>query len=192
MAFRSAITLQSSRKRFDSWHIDLQDQLSNYGACRMYGGLNLLAKILGKPGKCGVPGIKFTRCTATAGSPKSTIIASATRSTRISSSCGSRVLTGDLSLDREQQIVQAREFLEDKAIESPMLKEYLANWERDFSRPNHARQNGPRPPIKKCQRPRTASRLLSAFTFCRFMRRQPYCTNLVSNCIGASQVIVSL
>src|SRR5947209_598960 len=46
----------SSRKRFDGWHLDLMDWLTNFNAYRMVGGLNLLSKLLGKPGKMGVQG----------------------------------------------------------------------------------------------------------------------------------------
>ncbi|HON77388.1 MAG TPA: ribonuclease H-like domain-containing protein, partial [Spirochaetota bacterium] len=58
MAFRYGITAQrhlkdkfGSRYRFGTKHIDLHDWLSNFNAIRMTGGLNLLAKVLGKPGK---------------------------------------------------------------------------------------------------------------------------------------------
>src|SRR5207302_9621106 len=46
----------NSRNRYNGNHIDLCDWLSNYGACRMNGGLNLLSKLLGKPGKFDVAG----------------------------------------------------------------------------------------------------------------------------------------
>jgi len=46
----------NSRNRFNGNHLDLFDWLSNYGACRLAGGLNLLAKLLGKPGKMEVAG----------------------------------------------------------------------------------------------------------------------------------------
>ena len=46
----------NSRNRFNGNHIDLFDWLTNYGACRLAGGLNLLAKLLGKPGKMEVAG----------------------------------------------------------------------------------------------------------------------------------------
>src|SRR5579884_1390684 len=46
----------NSRNRYNGNHIDLFDWLSNYGACRLTGGLNLLAKKLGKPGKMEVAG----------------------------------------------------------------------------------------------------------------------------------------
>ena len=37
-------------------HLDLHDFLTNYGAIRLRGGLNLFSKILGKPGKMGTSG----------------------------------------------------------------------------------------------------------------------------------------
>ncbi len=40
-----------TRYRFGTRHIDLQEYLSNYNAIKMAGGLNLLAKVLGLPGK---------------------------------------------------------------------------------------------------------------------------------------------
>ena len=40
-----------SRFRFGTRHFDVHDWLSNYSAIRMNGGLNLLAKVIGKPGK---------------------------------------------------------------------------------------------------------------------------------------------
>jgi hypothetical protein len=39
------------------------------------------------------------------------------------------VLAGDLTSERETALVlKAREYLEGKSEETPMLKEYLANW----------------------------------------------------------------
>jgi predicted PolB exonuclease-like 3'-5' exonuclease len=40
-----------TRYRFGTRHIDLQEYLSNYNAMKMAGGLDLLAKVLGLPGK---------------------------------------------------------------------------------------------------------------------------------------------
>ncbi len=60
-AFRYGISLpkwfrgegyKSLRNRFNtSAHLDLQDVLTNFGAARFNGGLNLVAQMLGKPGK---------------------------------------------------------------------------------------------------------------------------------------------
>lgn len=45
-----------TRYRYGNRHIDLQEFLSNYFSIKMAGGLNLLAKVLGKPGKMGTDG----------------------------------------------------------------------------------------------------------------------------------------
>ncbi len=65
-AFRFGISLpkwfdsegyKSPRNRFTvSSHLDLQEVLTNYGAARFNGGLNLAAQLLGKPGKMGLTG----------------------------------------------------------------------------------------------------------------------------------------
>ena len=39
-------------------HLDLMDLFSNFGAARLSGGLNLLANLIGKPGKTGIDGSK--------------------------------------------------------------------------------------------------------------------------------------
>ena len=45
-----------SRNRYNGGHIDLMDWLTNFGGFRMNGGLNVLAKLLGKPGKMSMSG----------------------------------------------------------------------------------------------------------------------------------------
>ncbi len=48
---------EQPRNRYNSWsHIDLQEVLTNHGASRFNGGLNLAAQLLGKPGKMDVQG----------------------------------------------------------------------------------------------------------------------------------------
>jgi 3'-5' exonuclease len=52
-----ARSFEQARNRYNSdAHLDLYDLLSNFGAARMTGGLNLLANLIGKPGKTGVDG----------------------------------------------------------------------------------------------------------------------------------------
>ena len=52
-----ARTYEQARNRYNSLaHLDLLDLLSNFGASRISGGLNLLANLIGKPGKSGVDG----------------------------------------------------------------------------------------------------------------------------------------
>jgi predicted PolB exonuclease-like 3'-5' exonuclease len=123
----------NSRNRYNGNHLDLFDWLSNYGACRLAGGLNLLAKILGKPGKMDIAGDQVYA------------LYRAGKQQAINDYCmfdtldtyfvflRSRVLSGDLTLQDETDLVrQAREWLEGKVTELPALRQYLeqfGQWE---------------------------------------------------------------
>lgn len=67
MAFKHAIRIPANywakygpRNRYGSGHIDLMDFIGNTGAHRVVGGLDLLAKLLGRTGKTMVGGQKLT------------------------------------------------------------------------------------------------------------------------------------
>lgn len=50
-------SFEQARNRYNiDFHMDLMDLFSNFGATRISGGLNLLANLIGKPGKIGVDG----------------------------------------------------------------------------------------------------------------------------------------
>jgi predicted PolB exonuclease-like 3'-5' exonuclease len=117
------------RNRFKSDHIDLLDWLSNSGATRMPGGLNLLSKILGKPGKMDVAGDQVYQ------------MHSAGRLQEINDYCmfdtldtyfvflRSRVMTGEISGKQEEGLVEsARVWLAGRVKELPGLSKYLDNW----------------------------------------------------------------
>ncbi len=119
----------AGRSRYGTKHIDIQDWLSNYNAIRMNGGLNLLAKLIGKPGKMQTRGDEVY----------SMFLEGRIRD--INNYCihdvldtyfvflRTRVLTGELTIVREQDIVKStKNFLEDSQERIPALKEYLANW----------------------------------------------------------------
>lgn len=119
----------SSRRRFDGWHLDLCDWLTNYGAMRMAGGLNLLSKLLGKPGKMDVQGDMVYQMHLQG------------RLQEINDYCmfdtldtyfvflRTRVLTGELSLEEEHvAVLRAKEWLQAKTGEMPALRQYLENW----------------------------------------------------------------
>jgi 3'-5' exonuclease len=120
---------RSSRKRFDGNHLDLLDWLNNFGACHHSGGLDLLAKLLGKPGKMGMTGDQVYD------------MHRADRVQEINDYCAfdtidtyfvflrTRVLTGELKEEQEQQLVeQARTWLGAQAAEQPALRRYLDHW----------------------------------------------------------------
>jgi 3'-5' exonuclease len=120
----------NSRNRYNGNHLDLFDWLSNYGACRMAGGLNLLAKLLGKPGKMDVSGDQVYA------------LHKEGRLREINDYCTydtldtyfvflrTRVLSGDLTAEHEAMLVKrARAWLESKTMELPALRQYLENWQ---------------------------------------------------------------
>ena len=118
------------RNRFNvNDHFDLQEVLTNYGASRMIGGLNLMANLIGKPGKMDVAGDMvhqlynegnlqrihdYCRCD---------VLDTYFVFLRVS------VLTGAISLEREQELVRhTRQWLEDSSEEFPIYQQYLENW----------------------------------------------------------------
>ncbi|HEX5270850.1 MAG TPA: 3'-5' exonuclease [Gemmataceae bacterium] len=132
-AFRYGYCLRehflSSRNRYGGNHLDLMDWLGNYGACRLAGGLDLLSKLIGKPGKMDVAGDQVYE------------MHRAGRLQEINDYClcdtidtyfvflRTRVLSGDLTAEQEAELVrQAREWLTAKAGDFPALTRYLASW----------------------------------------------------------------
>jgi predicted PolB exonuclease-like 3'-5' exonuclease len=119
----------NSRNRYGGNHLDLFDWLSNYGACRLAGGLDLLAKLLGRPGKMEVSGDQVYP------------MHQAGQLQQINDYCmfdtldtyfvflRTRVLAGEMSLEQEAGLVQrAREWLTQRAQALPALHHYLEHW----------------------------------------------------------------
>jgi predicted PolB exonuclease-like 3'-5' exonuclease len=119
----------NSRNRYNGNHLDLFDWLSNYGACRLAGGLDLLAKILGKPGKMEIAGDQVYA------------LYRAGKQQAINDYCmfdtldtyfvflRSRVLSGDLTLQDEAELVRrARDWLEGKVADLPAVRQYLESF----------------------------------------------------------------
>ena len=136
MAFRYGYTASrhfkdkfAGRYRFGTKHIDIHDWLSNYNAVRMQGGLNLLAKVLGKPGKMGTSGDDVYDLYVERNLE------------RINQYCihdvldtyfvflRTRVLMGELTFEQEQSIINtARNWMEETVDSQPAFPEYLENW----------------------------------------------------------------
>jgi len=126
----NAISYEQSRNRYNiNSHIDLLDTISNFGAYRVTGGLNLLATLIGKPGKTSIDGSKVQDM-YDAGQVK-----------EINDYCRcdvldtyfvflrTRVLLGRLSLDDEQKLVdEARAWLDQQSEQHPAYKHYLEHW----------------------------------------------------------------
>lgn len=125
-----AKTYDQPRNRYNTEsHLDLHDVLTNFGATRFSGGLNLVANILGKPGKMQVQGCMVQD------------LFDAGKLAEINDYCRcdvldtyfvflrSSVLLGNLTLDGEQEIVTAtKEWLAERADVIPAYQMYIDNW----------------------------------------------------------------
>ena len=125
-----AHSYEQSRNRYNiTSHLDLCDLISNFGAVRQSGGLNLLANLLGKPGKSGIDGSQVQD------------YFDAGRIQEIVDYCRcdvldtyfvflrSRVLIGRLTLEEEHKIVaETKAWIEQRADQQPGLKHYLEYW----------------------------------------------------------------
>ena len=128
----SGPSYQQPRNRFNSGaHWDLQEMLTNFGATRQSGGLNLLAGLLGKPGKMDTKGDMVQELYAQG------------EHQRIDDYClcdtldtyfvflRCQVLRGALALDQEAACVAAAETLiQTKAQDHPALQDYLDRFRR--------------------------------------------------------------
>lgn len=117
-----------TRYRYGTRHIDLQEFLSNYFSIKMAGGLNLLAKVLGMPGKMGTDGSEVYDLYL-----KNEI-------SQINDYCThdvldtyfvflrTRVLLGKLDAEKEIELVKkVKNSLKDTGQRIPALKEYIDN-----------------------------------------------------------------
>ena len=117
------------RNRFNG-DLDLFDWMTNFGACRGFaGGLDLLAKMLGKPGKMEVSGDQVYE------------LYRAGRYQEINDYCmfdtldtyfvflRTRILTGDVTPEQEAELVaKAKKTLATQTRDLPALKHYLDHW----------------------------------------------------------------
>lgn len=129
--FGGKTAYEKPRNRYNtSAHLDLQDLLTNFGASRFNGGLNLAAMTLGKPGKMEVQGDMVQD------------LYDAGRLDEINDYCKCdvldtyfvflrcKVLMGDLTLEDELRLVaDAKTWLEAQADESEAYATYLAQWQ---------------------------------------------------------------
>ncbi len=132
----AAKSFEQFRNRFNlEAHLDLQELLTNFGATRFTGGLNLAANLLGKPGKMDVQGHMVQD------------LYNDGKLTEINDYCRcdaldtyfvflrTRVLVGELSLADEQKIIAAaHDWLESKASAVRGFQLYLERW-GDWSNP---------------------------------------------------------
>ncbi len=123
-------SFEQARNRYNmDAHLDLHDLISNYGAVRMVGGLNLLANLIGKPGKSEVDGSQVQDMYL------------AGKAQEINDYCRCdvldtyfmflrmQVLLGRLKLDEEQKLVdETHQWLQQQASTIPAYASYLSHW----------------------------------------------------------------
>ncbi len=131
-------TYDQKRNRYNQdAHFDLQEILTNYGATRLNGGLNLVATMLGRPGKMEVAGHMVQEMYDNG------------ELAQINDYCRcdvldtyfvflrTAVLTGTITLEQETKLVEtANDWLEEKSDEFPIYAEYLKKcepWKNPFS-----------------------------------------------------------
>jgi predicted PolB exonuclease-like 3'-5' exonuclease len=123
-----------SRNRFQGNHLDLFDWLTNYGAFRLVGGLNMMARRGDTPCGSGKLGIDGSQVYA---------MHKAGRLREINEYCmfdtldtyfiflRTRVVLGEMTLEQEQTVVRkARAWLATKTDAVPALRQYLDQWEQ--------------------------------------------------------------
>jgi predicted PolB exonuclease-like 3'-5' exonuclease len=128
--FSGGKSYEQPRNRYNTEaHLDLHDVLTNFGASRFTGGLNLVANILGKPGKMDVQGHMVQD------------LWNEGRLAEINDYCRcdvldtyfallrTMVLLGQLALADEQVLVErANAWLTERAAQSAAYAMYLKNW----------------------------------------------------------------
>ena len=120
-------TWEQPRARYNqSSHLDLQDILTNFGATRLSGGLNLCANLVGRPGKMGIAGHMVQKlyddgelgqindyCRCDVLDTYFVLLRTA-------------VLMGKLTIEEERQRVEnTNNWLEENSKEHPVYREYL-------------------------------------------------------------------
>ncbi len=127
---RQAKTYDQPRNRYNTEaHLDLHDTLTNFGASRFVGGLNLAANVLGKPGKMDVQGDMVQD------------LHFAGKLAEINNYCRcdvldtyfvflrTAVMQGQLPIEREHELVaETKAWLESEAEHQPAYQMYLERW----------------------------------------------------------------
>jgi len=121
---------EQPRYRYNTkFHMDLCDILTNSGATRFNGGLNLVASLLGKPGKMDTQGFMVQDMYESG------------RLSDVNDYCRcdvldtyfvflrTMVLVGNLPLANEQRLVKStRDWIEQQSETIPVYRQYLDNW----------------------------------------------------------------
>ncbi len=107
-------------------HLDLQDVFTNFSTTRLNGGLNLMANLLGMPGKMGIQGHMVQELYYGGELDKINNYCRCDVLDTYFVFLRAKLLIGELTLEQEQELVaEAKQWLEERAEEFPVYKEYL-------------------------------------------------------------------
>jgi predicted PolB exonuclease-like 3'-5' exonuclease len=118
------------RNRYNTeCHLDLHDVLTNFGASRFNGGLNLVANLLGKPGKMDVQGYMVQDLWNEGKLPQINDYCRCDVLDTYFAFLRTMVLLGQLKLDDEQRRVQdVKDWLTERRVSVPVYANYLQGW----------------------------------------------------------------
>ena len=123
-------SFEQSRNRYNhDAHLDLQDLLTNFGAFRMSGGLNLLATLINKPGKSGIDGSQVQDMYYNGHVDQINDYCRCDVLDTYFVFLRSRVLLGRLTLQDEEALTEiTRQMLTEQADSTPAYRHYLDSW----------------------------------------------------------------
>ena len=125
-----ARSYEQPRNRYNtSSHLDLMEVLTNSGASRFNGGLNLAANLLGKPGKMDVQGSMVQDLYEQGSLQEINDYCRCDVLDTYFTFLRASVMLGNLALEQEQEIVlETKQWLENKVPEKPVYQRYLSHW----------------------------------------------------------------
>lgn len=136
-AFRHAVPVPNHftnakfglRYRYTERHIDLQEFFTNFGAVRPAGGLNLVAKLIGCPGKTGVKGSDVLSMHREGRHDEIAAYCMADVLDTYMVFLRTRVMTGELPREQEPILIeQAIATLRQSVASHPYVQKYLDCW----------------------------------------------------------------
>jgi 3'-5' exonuclease len=118
------------RSRYSDFHLDLFEFFSNYNSYPLAGGLNLLSKLIGIPGKFEMSGANVYSMIQTGNYAAVNEYCSFDVLDTYFVLLRTRVLTGEITLFQEEHLKkEAHEWLNAESEKQPHLKRYLEKWQ---------------------------------------------------------------
>jgi predicted PolB exonuclease-like 3'-5' exonuclease len=131
---------EQPRARYNpQFHLDLQDVLTNFGATRLNGGLNLAATLIGNPGKMGIAGHMVQQLYYDGEIDQINDYCRCDVLDTYFVFLRASVMIGEITIEQERELVKGtQDWLQDRATEFPVYQEYLdkfETWENPFQQP---------------------------------------------------------